>query len=167
MPAAHIWTMTPDRSIFDLAAYILARTGEITTMKLHKLCYYSQAWHLVWDSERLTDAEFHAYGMGPVSPELYETHRGIFTVASLADTTAGEGNPDVFDGEQQESINAILEAYLSWKNYQLTSMTKQEQPWKDAWGNTVPGSRGGVISEQTMLAFYTALDDADDKDNDS
>lgn len=60
-----------------------ARTGEITTMKLHKLCYYSQAWHLAWDGERLIDAEFHAWGMGPVNPDLYETHRGVFTSAAV------------------------------------------------------------------------------------
>lgn len=35
------------RSITDVAAYILERTGTITTMQLHKLAFYAQAEHLV------------------------------------------------------------------------------------------------------------------------
>lgn len=35
------------QSITDVAAFILSRTGTITTMKLHKLAYYAQAAHIV------------------------------------------------------------------------------------------------------------------------
>ncbi|MET4144251.1 hypothetical protein [Arthrobacter sp. UYCo732] len=52
----------PAATIFDLAAAILARTGETTTMTLHKLAYYCQAWHLVWEDRLLTDADFYAWG---------------------------------------------------------------------------------------------------------
>ncbi len=38
-------------TVFDVAAYILENTGSISTMKLQKLCYYSQAWSLVWDDK--------------------------------------------------------------------------------------------------------------------
>lgn len=30
-------------NVFDVAAYILEKEGEMTTMKLQKLCYYAQA----------------------------------------------------------------------------------------------------------------------------
>ena len=35
------------RSVVDVATYILERTDTITTMKLQKLAFYSQALHLV------------------------------------------------------------------------------------------------------------------------
>ena len=35
-------------TVFDVAKYILSKTGSITTWKLQKLCYYSQAWALAW-----------------------------------------------------------------------------------------------------------------------
>lgn len=35
------------QSITDVAAFILTRTGTITTMKLHKLAFYAQAAHIV------------------------------------------------------------------------------------------------------------------------
>ena len=41
----------PRIQVFDVAAYILQKTGSMTTMKLQKLVYYSQAWSLVWDEK--------------------------------------------------------------------------------------------------------------------
>ena len=32
-------------TVFDVAKYILEKKGEMNVWKLHKLCYYSQAWH--------------------------------------------------------------------------------------------------------------------------
>lgn len=40
-------------SVDDVAAYILERLGTVSAMKLQKLVYYSQAWHLVWEDEQL------------------------------------------------------------------------------------------------------------------
>lgn len=42
-------------NVLDVAAYVLAKRGPMTAMKLQKLVYYSQAWHLVWDEEPLFD----------------------------------------------------------------------------------------------------------------
>jgi uncharacterized phage-associated protein len=67
-------------SVYDVAEYILAREGEMSAMKLHKLVYYCQAWHLVWDGAPLFDEEIQAWANGPVIPALYELHKGEFTV---------------------------------------------------------------------------------------
>ena len=40
-------------NVFDVAKYILQKQGPMTSMKLQKLVYYSQAWALVWDDERI------------------------------------------------------------------------------------------------------------------
>ena len=40
-------------TIFDVASYILSKQGPMTTMKLEKLCYYAQAWSLVWDEDAI------------------------------------------------------------------------------------------------------------------
>ena len=39
-------------TVFDVASYILKKSGKMTTMKLQKLIYYSQAWALVWYEKR-------------------------------------------------------------------------------------------------------------------
>ena len=40
-------------TVHDVAAFILERLGSMTAMKLQKLCYYSHAWHLVWEERPL------------------------------------------------------------------------------------------------------------------
>lgn len=35
-------------AVFDVAKYILEKQGRMSTWKLQKLCYYSQAWSLAW-----------------------------------------------------------------------------------------------------------------------
>lgn len=39
-------------TVFDTAKYILEKRGAMSTMKLQKLCYYAQAWSLVWYDSR-------------------------------------------------------------------------------------------------------------------
>ena len=51
-------------TVHDAAAYILAEQDKMSTMKLQKLLYYCQAWHLVWEEEPLFDAEFQAWANG-------------------------------------------------------------------------------------------------------
>jgi uncharacterized phage-associated protein len=69
-------------SVFDVAAYILAEQGPVTHMKLQKLVYYCQGWHLAWDEKPLFDEPIEAWANGPVCPALYEVLQGTFTVDS-------------------------------------------------------------------------------------
>ena len=39
--------------IQDVAAYILAKQGSMTAMKLQKLCSYSFGCHLAWEGRKL------------------------------------------------------------------------------------------------------------------
>ncbi|WP_284982347.1 type II toxin-antitoxin system antitoxin SocA domain-containing protein [Arthrobacter sp. efr-133-TYG-118] len=74
-------------TVFDVAEYILSKNAvehpenpTMSTMKLQKLVYYCQAWHLAWDGRTLFPEEIQAWASGPVCPALYEVHRGIFAV---------------------------------------------------------------------------------------
>ena len=68
-------------TVFDVAVYILRKTGPISAMKLQKLVYYSQAWSLAWDESPLFINKIQAWTSGPVVRELYDVHRGMFTVS--------------------------------------------------------------------------------------
>jgi len=68
-------------SVFDVALAILQKHGPMTAMKLQKLVYYCQAWHLVWEGRPMFRERIEAWASGPVVPELYEAHRGKFMVS--------------------------------------------------------------------------------------
>jgi uncharacterized phage-associated protein len=59
----------------DVAAAVLARSGPVTTVKLQKLIYYCQAWHLVRTDSALFDDRIEAWPQGPVVPSIYRKHR--------------------------------------------------------------------------------------------
>lgn len=107
---------------------------------------------MVWDEELLTDAQFVAWGTGPVSPELHATHLGGFLIREVA------GNPDVFTAAQLESIDEVVITYRGLRSYLLNAVVKSEAPWRDAWAGTGPGGRGPLIEVEKILAFYSALE---------
>lgn len=143
----------PAATIFDLSAAILAETGEVATMRLHKLAFYAQAWHLVWDGELLADAEFFAWGSGPVNPELHTSHRGVFLISDVP------GDPGVFTEDQLESIRQVVKGYGGFRAFELSGIIRDEAPWKDAWAGTESGGKGRRITESAMWDFYAQRPD--------
>lgn len=137
----------------DVAAYILKQKGPMTAMKLQKLVYYAQAWSLVWDEQPLFPERIEAWAMGPVSPELYELHRGSFRVSRLV-----QGNPDVLTAAERETIDAIIDYYGQKSSHWLSDLSHREAPWKDARKGVPPGARcNRVITHEAMSEYYDSL----------
>ncbi|MDX6649081.1 MAG: hypothetical protein QOJ97_1032 [Solirubrobacteraceae bacterium] len=141
-------------SVHDIAAYILRKQGSMSTWKLQKLVYYSQAWHLAWDEQPLFQARIEAWANGPVVPELYRRHRGSFTVERWP-----VGDPKALTKEERDTVDAVLNGYGRHSGRQLSHLTHAEAPWRDARRDLAPTDRSTqVISPESMQAFYTALD---------
>nr|WSY53818.1 DUF4065 domain-containing protein [Streptomyces sp. NBC_00886] len=145
----------------DVAAYILSKTGPQSAMKLQKLCYYSQAWSLVWDEEPLFDDRIEAWQNGPVVRSLYAQHRGQYTVSTWPSGDASNLTPD-----QQASIDAVLGAYSKLTAQQLSDLTHSEQPWIRARADVPVGERSEAeISKESMRDFYASLASRNDTEN--
>jgi uncharacterized phage-associated protein len=148
-------------SVHDAAAYILAKQGPMTAMKLQKLCYYAQAWSLVWEQQELFPEEFEAWANGPVVRELYDRHRGQFQVS-----TWPSGEPTNLTPDQAATVDAVLEAYGKLTARQLSELTHREFPWREARGSMPATERSShVIGKAVMQDFYASLvtrEDAED-----
>jgi len=146
--------MSKPVSVFDVAQYILDQRGRMTTWKLQKLVYYSQAWSLVWDDGPLFNERIEAWANGPVVPALYEKHRGYFTVTQVG------GDPSRLDRDQRETIDAVLREYGAKRSHWLADLTHREEPWRMARqraGLTV-GVRGNAkIMPGDMADYYSNL----------
>jgi uncharacterized phage-associated protein len=142
-------------SAHDVAKYILHKQeGSMSTWKLQKLVYYSQAWSLVWDGEPIFPERIEAWANGPVVPELYRKHRGLFSVEDWE-----WGNPADLSPDQLDTIDKVLSDYGDLTGRQLSHLTHAERPWRDAregLGPTAPSSR--AIPVAAMQAYYEALD---------
>lgn len=136
-------------SALDVAAYILREKGPMTAMKLQKLVYYSQAWSLVWDEEPLFVEDIQAWANGPVVPELFQAHRGLFRVDSIPG-----GNPEALNATQKETVQAVLDFYGDKPSQWLSDLTHMETPWRKARGTCLPGAPCTTIISHADLAEY-------------
>lgn len=142
-------------SVFDVAAYILEKQGEMTAMKLQKLCYYAQAWSLVWDEEALFCEPIKAWANGPVIPALYGAHKGMFRVNRQS---LPVGVPDRLNAAQRDSVDAVLKFYGPMTSQELSELTHCEDPWKNARRNLPPGARGRrEITPAELAEYYGGL----------
>lgn len=139
-------------NVQDVAAYIIGKRGEMTAMKLQKLVYYSQAWHLVWSERALFNEDIQAWANGPVVMDLYRKHSGMFRVSSWPD-----GNAANLSEDEAGSVDAVLDAYMQFTAHQLSEMTHREDPWIQARAGLSDGARGNrPITLASMHEYYSA-----------
>lgn len=137
----------------DVAAAILELHGPMSTMKLQKLAYYSQAWHLVWDEEPLFDAEIQAWAAGPVVRELYNHHRGFYSVAEWP-----WGSPMALTPSETGTVAAIVKSYGKLSGRQLSHLTHNERPWQEARTGLSAGARSNArIDVEVMAEYYSGI----------
>ena len=142
-------------SVFDVAAYFLKKIGPMTTMRLQKLCYYAQAWSLVWEEEPIFREEIEAWVNGPVCPALYSAHKGMFVITAKE---LPRGDSHVFTKDQIETLNVIIRDYGDKPARWLIDLTHKEAPWGDARHGCGPDERcNHVISHAAMAEFYSGL----------
>jgi len=139
-------------NVHDVAAYILQKRGTMTTMKLQKLVYYSQAWSLVWEEEPLFPEKIEAWANGPVVRELFERHRGEFKVSKW------DGDPNAVTPVQAETIDMVLQYYGKMSSVELSNLTHREPPWREARQGLSTNERGSAeISLESMANYYSSL----------
>ena len=145
-------------SAHDVAKYILEHQGSISTWKLQKLVYYTQAWNLVWAEKPLFQDRIEAWANGPVVPALYSQHRGQFSVSKWR-----KGDTDKLTDREKKTIDRVLEGYGGLSGHQLVFLTHHEAPWVEA-REGVPATEPSrnQITTESMAAFYLAVD-ADDE----
>ena len=136
-------------SVFDVATYILEKMGTLSTMKLQKLCYYCQAWSLVWDDRALFEEEFHAWENGPVCKELFYKTQGRFSVSAKDENGLSEN----LTNAQKDTINNVLEYYGGHDAQWLSRLTHMEDPWKEARRKSVDE----VITKESMAMYYGGI----------
>ena len=138
-------------TVFDAAKFILERKGQMSTMKLQKLCYYAQVWSLLWDDYPLFDEDFEAWANGPVCPELFYYSQGKFSV----DANNMKGDSDNLTENQKDTVQRVLDFYGEKNAQWLSQLTHMEAPWKDARQGIPNGSPSKAKITKESMAMYS------------
>jgi uncharacterized phage-associated protein len=143
-------------TIFHVARHIVEAMDEtLTPLKLQKLAYYSQAWCLAWTEVPMFEEDFQAWANGPVNPELYEKHKGMYSLPS--DFLSDYSDFELSSGDTK-TIQSIISFYGDKEPFFLSELTHRERPWREARGNTPLGAIStAVITKESMQDYYAGL----------
>lgn len=144
-------------SVVDVARYILSclKDKQCSTMKLHKLLYYCQAWSIVWEEKPLFKERIEAWANGPVIRELFLFHRGMYCISYW---DLSNGNENLLSDTQKETIKDVLRFYGDKDAQWLIDLTHAEAPWQIARKGLKQFERGSKeITLDSMAEYYSSL----------
>lgn len=145
-------------SVHAIADYFILKVDpaagdDITPLKLQKLLYYAQAWHLAMQGRPLFANRLEAWLHGPVCREIYDRFRYLSRNPIPASTAAFDFGG--VDAATREFLDEVWDVYAQYSAAKLEQMTHQETPWLEARTGLdpmLPSQR--PISERTMEEYY-------------
>jgi uncharacterized phage-associated protein len=140
-------------SCHDVAKYFLSLEDEnagdlISNLKLQKLVYYAQGFHLALYDEHLFPEHIEAWTHGPVVPSLYHQYKeyGAGPIPKPENIDFELFDPRV--RELLDEVHAVFGQFSAWKP---RNMTHEEPPWRDVADNA------GLITQRAMKDYFKTL----------
>jgi len=149
-------------SASEIAVHFVRRGIEernyLTQMKLQKMVYFAQGYHLARYGQKLIKDEVQAWQYGPVFPSLYDDYKlyGGNPIETFKFSRLGE-NPTIprLTPEAQETINFTWNTLKNISAAQLSNWThKPDSPWDRAYRE---GERGVIIPENEIKAYFKEI----------
>ena len=145
----------------DVARYLIllasaeAEPEYLSPMRLQKLLYYVQGWHLARTGLPMFSDRIEAWARGPVVPSVWREYRDKGTRIIFPE---GLANPNLSDADKK-FVESVWSAYKGFSAISLSEMTHGETPWKETRGNLPPeASCKRVIDTDRMKRFFEACD---------
>lgn len=98
---------------------------DMTHLKLQKLIYFAQAWHLANLNRPLFEEDMQAWTHGPVVPSVWQAYRSH----QWGSIPPLDGEPDV-DKNVAGYLDTIYEKYGKFSAKALERLTHEHEPWK-------------------------------------
>ncbi len=119
----------------------------ISNLKMQKLLYYAQGFHLALYDRPLFPEKVIAWQYGPVVTEVYEAY-SEYSSGSIPKPR--RINLKVFDEETMNFLKEIYQVYGQYTALRLMQLTHSEPPWKNT-------NIGEEITLEKMETFFKTL----------
>ena len=124
--------------ILVLSDYIIKHYGPMSHLKLQKLLFYCDAYHLAYFDRELVSDKFEAWVHGPVCRKVYDSFKDKSVLYADISYCYNEGDIDVdaeferLTSDQKSLLNDILSTLSTWTGLELERATHSEAPWRNA-----------------------------------
>jgi uncharacterized phage-associated protein len=126
------------------------KQNPVSNLKLQKLLYYSQAWHLALSKVPLFAEEIEAWAHGPVVPQVFRYYKDC-KWNPISRPALGQKPSYVLHLEE------VWRVYGKFRAFDLERLTHSEDPWKIARAGLPPdASSNRVISKSSMQEYYSS-----------
>ena len=170
--------VTKNIDILSMAEYVglsmLTKGLSVSPLKLQKILYYIQSWHMVFFGRQNTlfNECPQAWVNGPVYPTVYHVYKTM--AANMCDHLTADafcqGDPVEYlqslsarialSPEQSEFIESVILLYGSMSQNKLIFLTHSEQPWAEKREGLMPFEYSErELSLDTMYQYYKARHD--------
>lgn len=133
----------------DIANKLLVmadRGGELmTNMKLQKMLYYQQGFHLAYFGTPLFTEDIEAWMYGPVVPEVYAAYKEF----GRNGLTGDADHVVTLEDKEEALFDEVMTVYGRYSAIGLMNMSHEEMPWK-----TTAVGEGNVITLDKMMEFF-------------
>ena len=133
----------------DVAKFILTLVDEeegdfVTSLKLQKLLYYCQGFHLAIYDTPLFGERLKRWDHGPVVPEVWHEYKDL---GSRPIPCPDDVDFEALSEQQRELVNEVYAIYGAYSATALRNMTHAEPPWLDT-------SPNDEITHEVLKSFF-------------
>jgi len=147
----------------SLSHYLLSYVPS-NQLKLQKLVYYCDGWHLAYFEQPLINEDFEAWVHGPVVRSMWDHYKSLSNILSdirlkseYSDKIRNYIN-QVLNQQQIELLGDVIKEYGDKSSYHLEALSHSELPWREARNGYSQSERSeAVISKDTMKNYYQSL----------
>lgn len=124
--------------ILVLSDYIIKHYGPMSHLKLQKLLFYCDAYHLAYFDRELVSDKFQAWVHGPVCRKVYDSFKDKSVLYADISYCYNEGDIDVdtefekLTSDQKSLLKDVLSTLSTWTGLELERATHSEAPWRNA-----------------------------------
>lgn len=137
-------------NVLDIANKLLKKatnSGDdelMSNMKLQKLLYYQQGFHLAYFGKPLFDEDMEAWMYGPVVPVVYEHYK-----VNGSKGIEPKGEEISLSNKEEALFNEVYRIYGIYSATGLMNMTHSEMPW-----DSTPTGTGNIITKDKLAYFF-------------
>lgn len=140
-------------NIFSVVNFIIKTSTGVTNLKLQKVLYYLQLFHLGKYGKPLFENVIEAWSYGPVIPEVYYAFKHY--EGDIIRFILPQYDYEL-DEETKNFITKQLRLMDKYSPQELVDLTRKVgTPWSTIWGKGE--GRFGIIPTNLMLNYYNSI----------